>query len=102
MAGVGFQRENFEGNSQGKSFLRERVPVWLGNTSLEPRLSVPDFVSQLWRKATKAARQNPEREKAARQHRERKPWVRGYRVWVFLVVRCNRLELDCSWLNLDL
>ena len=35
--------------------------------SLEPRLSVPDCVSQLWRK-TKAARHNP----------ERKAWVRGY------------------------
>ena len=39
--------------------------------SLEPRLSVLDFVSQLWRKVgffSKAARQNP----------ERKAWVRGY------------------------
>ena len=38
--------------------------------SLEPRFSVPDFVSQLWRKIggfSKAARQNP----------EQKAWVRG-------------------------
>ena len=34
-------------------------PVYF--TSLEPRLSIPDFVSQLWRKFfSKAARQNPE------------------------------------------
>ena len=40
------------------------------HASLEPRLSVPDFVSQLWRKIvfSKAARQNP----------ERRAWVRGY------------------------
>ena len=36
------------------------------HSSLEPRLSVPDFVSQLWRKF-KAAKQNP----------EWKAWVRG-------------------------
>ena len=36
-------------------------------TSLEPRLSVPDFVSLL-RFFSKAARQNP----------ERRAWVRGY------------------------
>ena len=46
--------------------------------SLIPRLSVPDFVSQLWRKI-KAVRQNPERRiKAARQNPERRAWERGY------------------------
>ena len=33
--------------------------TWLLGHSLEPRLSVPDFVSQLWRKI-RAMRQNPE------------------------------------------
>ena len=36
--------------------------------SLEPRLSVPDFVSQLWRKVRFFS-------KAARQNQERKAWV---------------------------
>ena len=42
-----------------------------GMVSLEPRLSVPDFVLQLWRNLrffSKAARENP----------ELKAWVRGY------------------------
>ena len=46
-------------------------------TSLEPRLSVSDFVLQLWREA-------------ARQNLERKAWVRGYQttVLLYLVLFC--------------
>ena len=50
--------------------------------SLEPRLSVPDFVSQLWRKIwvlnfSKAARQNP----------EQKAWLRNYYLGARLLVK---------------
>ena len=57
------------------------VPLVWGSlrlASLEPRLSVPDFVSQL-RFFSKAARQNP----------ERKAWVRGYRLAPMIPVYCH-------------
>ena len=52
------------GNEASRWLLLKQT--WLLSHSLEPRLSVPDFVSQLWRKI-RAMRQNPEQE----------AWVQG-------------------------
>ena len=102
MAGVGFQRGNFEGNSQG-IVLHPRARACMAR-KYQPRTQAfrSGFCLPALEKSNKSCETKPGTGKSCEQHRERKPWVRGYRVWVFLVVRCNRLELDCSWLNLDL
>ena len=61
--------------------------------SLEPRLSVPDFVSQLWRKIgffSKAGRQNP----------ERRAWVRGKLILALIPLYPTRLHPSASWSHL--
>ena len=69
------------GNSEGipRGWPSRANPSTCKAMKYQPRTQAfrSGFVSKLWRKAIKAAKQNPEQKKAARQNPERKAWVRG-------------------------